>query len=207
MCLRPALPATRDSCGSLLRTTIARQFRQLAPESALLQGHQLLPGASAEWHCWRGRRQLLEGSAVGAVAPVAGPAQLQPAGKRCPARAACRVCQLQVSAANLVLTSSAAAATLRCTVWMHADVCPPCTSNQFTISSVHYPAQQPPSSTGTNPWLHCHRYLLALDGYTASSRLGSLLPINSAVLKQQSQWLEWYAALAKLQRGCTPAML
>jgi hypothetical protein len=39
-----------------------------------------------------------------------------------------------------------------------------------------------------------HRYLLALDGFTASSRLGSLLPINSAVLKQQSQWLEWYYA-------------
>ncbi|KAI7844877.1 hypothetical protein COHA_001530 [Chlorella ohadii] len=38
------------------------------------------------------------------------------------------------------------------------------------------------------------KYLLALDGYTASSRLGSLLPINSAVLKQESQWLEWYYA-------------
>lgn len=38
------------------------------------------------------------------------------------------------------------------------------------------------------------RYLLALDGYTASSRLGSLLPINSAVLKQESQWLEWCVA-------------
>lgn len=52
-------------------------------------------------------------------------------------------------------------------------------------------SQQPPLSTGTYPCPHRHRYLLALDGYTASSRLGSLLPINSAVLKQQSQWLEW----------------
>lgn len=67
-------------------------------------------------------------------------------------------------------------------------------------------SQQPPLSTGTYPCPHRHRYLLALDGYTASSRLGSLLPINSAVLKQQSQWLEWCAALAELQRGCAPAM-
>ncbi|PNH10674.1 Ribosome biogenesis protein BRX1 [Tetrabaena socialis] len=36
------------------------------------------------------------------------------------------------------------------------------------------------------------RYVLALDGYTASGRLSSLLALNSVVLKQASTWIEWY---------------
>ncbi|GFR46059.1 hypothetical protein Agub_g7529, partial [Astrephomene gubernaculifera] len=36
------------------------------------------------------------------------------------------------------------------------------------------------------------RYVLALDGITASSRLAKLLSMNSVVLKQTSPWIEWY---------------
>lgn len=36
------------------------------------------------------------------------------------------------------------------------------------------------------------RYLLNLDGITASRRLATLLSIDSLVLKQESRWAEWY---------------
>ncbi|PNW86000.1 hypothetical protein CHLRE_03g203793v5 [Chlamydomonas reinhardtii] len=36
------------------------------------------------------------------------------------------------------------------------------------------------------------RYVLALDGITASSRLARLLSLNSVVVKQTSPWIEWY---------------
>ncbi|GLC40111.1 hypothetical protein PLESTF_000619500 [Pleodorina starrii] len=36
------------------------------------------------------------------------------------------------------------------------------------------------------------RYVLSLDGITASSRLARLLALNSVVLKQASPWIEWY---------------
>ncbi|KAL4424736.1 hypothetical protein ABPG77_000079 [Micractinium sp. CCAP 211/92] len=36
------------------------------------------------------------------------------------------------------------------------------------------------------------KYLLQLDGITASRRFGTLLSINSLVLKQESPWSEWY---------------
>jgi len=36
------------------------------------------------------------------------------------------------------------------------------------------------------------KYLLHLDGITASGRLSKLLRVNSPVLKQRSPWIEWY---------------
>lgn len=36
------------------------------------------------------------------------------------------------------------------------------------------------------------RYVLHLEGVTSSSRLGKLLLMNSVVLKQRGQWIEWY---------------
>lgn len=46
---------------------------------------------------------------------------------------------------------------------------------------MHAPLLHPPTC----------RYLVNLDGITASSRLGTLLSINSLVLKQASLWEEW----------------
>jgi len=36
------------------------------------------------------------------------------------------------------------------------------------------------------------KFLLHLEGVTASSRLSKLLAINSVVLKQAGRWVEWY---------------
>lgn len=36
------------------------------------------------------------------------------------------------------------------------------------------------------------RYLLSTDGFTASCRFGKLLQINSVVLKEESNWIEYY---------------
>jgi hypothetical protein len=36
------------------------------------------------------------------------------------------------------------------------------------------------------------KFLLHLEGITASSRLSKLMRINSVVLKQEGRWIEWY---------------
>lgn len=74
----------------------------------------------------------------------------------------------------------------------------PLTPVQYLLAlALHHPLPPGPSPSRRAP--SCappRRYLLALDGYTASRRLATLLSINSAVLKQQSRWLEWWAARA-----------
>lgn len=36
------------------------------------------------------------------------------------------------------------------------------------------------------------RYLISADGFTASARLAKILLTNSPVLKEESQWIEYY---------------
>lgn len=50
------------------------------------------------------------------------------------------------------------------------------------------------------------RYLLHLDGITASSRLAKLMRINSPILKQASLWVEYYSRYvhAALHHCATP---
>lgn len=54
------------------------------------------------------------------------------------------------------------------------------------------PAPRPQSNYVTIADHSKYRYLISADGFTASARFGKLLGINSATLKEDSQWIEYY---------------
>ncbi len=45
------------------------------------------------------------------------------------------------------------------------------------------------------------RWLISLDGITASFRIGQLFHMNSVVLKMRSKWVEYYYRCALVGRG------
>ncbi|EFN52413.1 hypothetical protein CHLNCDRAFT_138890 [Chlorella variabilis] len=66
-----------------------------------------------------------------------------------------------------------------------------------TINSDHHRAQGvygPPATHYEHAW---YKYLINLDGITASSRFATLLSINSLVLKQASPYQQWYYRAVK----------
>ncbi len=76
---------------------------------------------------------------------------------------------------------------------IHAGGVPPASQGLQPTSRTHMLQGPWPSLA---PWLlprpaPARRYLLQLDGITASRRFATLLSMNSLVLKQESLQLEW----------------